>query len=190
MALDRPVVLGLARGGVEVAAEVARSLEAPLDVEVVRKLGAPSQPELAVGAIARGEMVRNEQAIRAIGLSDEELESVWRAEDAELDRRDEAYRPARARVDVSGRDVVVVDDGVATGMTTTAALRSVRRRGARRVVLAVPVAPGDTLARLRLEADAVVCLETPSSFRAVGEFYEDFSQTTDAQVVSLLAASD
>jgi predicted phosphoribosyltransferase len=173
---------------VAVGAEVARALGAPLDVEVVRKLGAPSQPELAVGAIALGEMVLNERAIEAIGLSETGLEAIRCAEDAELRRRDEAYRAARTRVDVSGRDVVVVDDGVATGMTTTAALRAVRTRGALRVVLAVPVAPVDTLARLRTEADEVVCLETPRSFRAVGQFYEDFRQTTDAQVVALLAA--
>jgi len=193
LSLESPVVLGLPRGGVVVAAEVARELEAPLDVIVVRKLGAPGQKELAVGAIASGDetnVVRHEAAIAGIGVSDEALEEVRRAEAAELRRRERAYRPSRSPVALEGREVVIVDDGIATGSTVRAAILAARRRGASRIVLGVPVSSPDALASLRSIVDDVVCLHAPDAFQAVGQFYADFSQTTDEEVTALLAAGD
>ncbi|MFB8115667.1 phosphoribosyltransferase family protein [Streptomyces sp. NPDC055962] len=184
----RPVVLGLPRGGVPVAFEVARSLGAPLDVIVVRKLGVPSHPELGFGAIGEGGVrVISDEIVRRAGVRERDLLSVERAEEAELLRRARAYREGRPRLPLRGRTVVVVDDGVATGATARAACRVVRAQGATRVVLAVPVASPDTAARLREDVDEVVCLATPSLFSAVGEWYTDFSQTSDEEVVALLA---
>ncbi|WP_354643131.1 phosphoribosyltransferase [Kitasatospora camelliae] len=182
-----PVVVALPRGGVPVAAEVARALGAPLDICVIRKLGVPYQPELGMGAIGEGgTRVINEQIFRSTGVTEKQLAAVEKRERAELERRATRYRRGRPAVDLRGRTVVVVDDGVATGSTALAACRIVRERGASRVVLAVPVAPADWAARLGTEVDELVCPQTPSRFWAIGEFYADFSQTEDAEVVARL----
>jgi len=187
---ERPVVLALPRGGVPVAAEVASALGAPLDLVLVRKLGVPFQPELAMGAVVDGAapiVVRNEDVIRLSGVSEEELEAVCAAELAEIERRRERYLGTRARIDVAGRVVIVIDDGVATGATTRAALRALRRRGPKKIILAVPVAPTETLVDMREEADQVVCLEDYADFGAIGFFYSDFRQTSDSEVIAALA---
>ncbi|MEU9612327.1 phosphoribosyltransferase family protein [Streptomyces sp. NPDC048209] len=183
-----PVVLGLPRGGVPVAYEVAQALGAPLDVIVVRKLGVTYHPELGFGAIGEGGVrVISEEIVRRTGVGEKDLVTVERAEAAELVRRAHAYREGRPRLPLEGRAVVVVDDGVATGATARAACQVVRAQGAAYVVLAVPVAPPDAAARLREDADEVVCLSAPVLFSAVGEWYRDFSQTSDEEVVALLA---
>ncbi|MCY1651589.1 phosphoribosyltransferase family protein [[Kitasatospora] papulosa] len=183
-----PVVLGLPRGGVPVAYEVAQALGAPLDVIVVRKLGVPYHPELGFGAIGEGGVrVISEEIVRRAGVGEKDLVAVERAEAAELVRRAHAYREGRPRLPLEGRAVVVVDDGVATGATARAACQVVRAQGAAYVVLAVPVAPPDAAARLREDADEVVYLSAPVLFSAVGEWYRDFSQTSDEEVVALLA---
>ncbi|MFE7520813.1 phosphoribosyltransferase family protein [Streptomyces halstedii] len=183
-----PVVLGLPRGGVPVAFEVARALGAPLDVTVVRKLGVPYQPELGFGAVGEGgARVVSDAIVRHAGISEADVLAVERAETAELERRAHAYRAGRERLPLRGRTVIVVDDGVATGATARAACRVVREQGATHVVLAVPVASPDVVARLRDDVDEVVCLSTPALFSSVGEWYQDFSQTSDDEVVALLA---
>ncbi|MFF2168473.1 phosphoribosyltransferase family protein [[Kitasatospora] papulosa] len=183
-----PVVLGLPRGGVPVAYEVAQALGAPLDVIVVRKLGVPYHPELGFGAIGEGGVrVISEEIVRRTGVGEKDLVAVERAEAAELVRRAHAYREGRPRLPLERRAVVVVDDGVATGATARAACQVVRAQGAAYVVLAVPVASPDAAARLREDADEVVCLSAPVLFSAVGEWYRDFSQTSDEEVVALLA---
>lgn len=183
-----PVVLGLPRGGVPVAYEVAQALGAPLDVIVVRKLGVPYHPELGFGAIGEGGVrVISDEIVRHAGLREKDLVSVERAEEAELGRRAQAYRKGRPRLPLKGRAVVVVDDGIATGATARAACQVVRAQGAAHVVLAVPVASPEVAARLGEDVDEVVCLSTPHLFSAVGEWYRDFSQTSDEEVVSLLA---
>ncbi|MDI3409460.1 phosphoribosyltransferase family protein [Streptomyces cavernicola] len=185
---ERPVVLGLPRGGVPVAFEVARELNAPLDVIVVRKLGVPSQPELGFGAIGEGGVrVLSEEIVRHARVEPEQIAAVEQREGQELLRRAGRYREGRDRVRVEGRTVVVVDDGIATGATAAAACRVARAQGAARVVLAVPTAPADTVARMRGVADDVVCLSPQHLFGSVGEWYRDFSQTTDAEVISLLS---
>ncbi|MFE3552953.1 phosphoribosyltransferase family protein [Streptomyces kronopolitis] len=185
---DDPVVLGLPRGGVPVAFQVARALQAPLDVIVVRKLGVPSQRELAFGAIGEGGVrVISDDIVRRGRLDASDLASVEHAEAAELARQAERFRAGRQRLPLEGRTAIVVDDGVATGATAAAACEVVRAQGAARVVLAVPVAPPDAAERLRAALDEFVCLSTPFGFSAVGEWYRDFSQTPDDEVVSLLA---
>ena len=181
------VVVGLPRGGVPVAAEVARELEAPLDVILVRKLGVPFQPELGMGAIGEDDVrVINSDIVRMVGVDDREVAAVEARERVELQRRSELYRRGRARVRLDGRTVVVVDDGVATGSTARAACQVARAEGATRVVLAVPVAPADWTLRLAGEADEFIALDTPSDFAGVGQFYRDFSQTTDGEVTACL----
>jgi predicted phosphoribosyltransferase/pimeloyl-ACP methyl ester carboxylesterase len=184
---ERPVVVGLPRGGVPVAAEVARVLGAPLDICVIRKLGVPFQPELGMGAIGEGgTRVLNQQILHGAAVTPDQLAKVERSERAELERRAHRYRRGRPAVDVSGRTVIVVDDGVATGSTALAACRIVRARGAAKVVLAVPVAPADWAGRLGPDIDELVCPATPAQFWAIGEFYADFSQTTDSEVLACL----
>ncbi|WP_063053949.1 phosphoribosyltransferase [Nocardia arthritidis] len=181
------VVVGLPRGGVPVAYEVARALEAPLDVIVVRKLGVPYQPELAFGAIGEDDVqVINEVVVAYTQLSSEDMAGVERRERDELTRRAERLRRTHPRVPLAGRTVVVVDDGIATGATARAACQVAWTHGAQRVVLAVPVAPRDTLAMLKNEADEVVCLEVPTWFGAVGSWYHRFGQVSDAEVTELL----
>jgi predicted phosphoribosyltransferase len=187
---SKPVILALPRGGVPVAAEVAAALGVPLDLVLVRKIGVPGQPELAMGAVADGTKpvtVRIDDVIRYAGVTKEEFDAVRDAELAEIERRRNNYLGRRAPADVSGRTVIVIDDGIATGATTRSALRALRAQGPRELVLAVPVAAKDTLEELREEADAIVCLETPSWFDAVGAFYSDFRQVTDAEVIEILA---
>jgi putative phosphoribosyl transferase len=178
------VVLGLPRGGVVVAAEVARRLGAPLDAFVVRKLGVPGQPELALGAIATGGVVvRNEAVIRARAITPDQVAAVVAAEEVELARRERAYRGDRPPPDLRGRLVVVVDDGYATGATARAAVRAVRAQHPARLVLAVPVAPRDAVV---VDADELVALARPRPFGAVGQHYRDFAATTDDEVRALL----
>jgi putative phosphoribosyl transferase len=186
----RPVVLALLRGGVPVAAEVAAALDAPLDLVLVRKIGVPTQPELAMGAVVDGGasiIVRNDDVIRLTGVDEAEFEAVCSRELAEIERRRRLFVGDRAAVDVAGRVAIVIDDGVATGATTRAALRATRMRGPDRLVLAVPVAPTDMLPVLRDEADEVVCLETHTSFGAIGFYYADFRQLTDQDVKDIMA---
>ena len=184
------VVTGLPRGGVPVALEVARELRAPLDVIIVRKLGAPYQPELGFGAIGEeGALVMNPAVIRQAGLTDSEMRDVEQREREQLERRLATLRAGRPPVPLDGKTVIVVDDGIATGATTRAACQVARTRGARRVVLAVPVAPPDTVASLRGDADQVVCPHLPPDFIAIGEFYADFGQLTDDDVTGALAHS-
>lgn len=181
------VVLALPRGGVPVGYEVAKALGAPLDVFVVRKLGAPLQPELAMGAIASGGVrVINSEVVRALRITPEEIEAVSEREERELERRERAYRGDRAPVDVSGRCVVVVDDGVATGYTMRAAVAALRQLGPKRIVVAVAVAAAETCRELEGQADRVVCLFTPVDFVAVGQWYRRFEQTGDDEVRALL----
>ena len=189
---ESPVVLAVPRGGVPVAYEVARALEAPLDIIVARKLGAPGQHELGLGAIVDGDhpqSVLNEDIIRELRVSTQYIQAEIEAELKEIRRRQAAYRKGRPATVLAGRTVIVVDDGIATGGSIRAALRGVRRMGPGKVVLAVPVAPPETIAALRGEADEVVCLETPEYFMAIGEFYDDFRQTGDGEVIDLLAAA-
>ncbi|MFE0648646.1 phosphoribosyltransferase family protein, partial [Streptomyces sp. NPDC059534] len=181
------VVLGLPRGGVPVAAQVAEALDAPLDICLVRKLGVPEQPELAMGALGEGGVrVLNERVLRESGVGDRELAAVEEHEHAVLDERARRYRGSRESVPLEGRTVVVVDDGLATGATALAACRVVRARGAARIVLAVPVAPRGWTARLGGEADETVSVHAPEVFFAIGPFYQDFTQTADAEVIACL----
>jgi predicted phosphoribosyltransferase len=185
---DDVVVLGLPRGGVPVAAEVARALRAPLDVLVVRKLGAPGQEELAIGAIGEGGVrVLNEGLVRSLGLEEQEIDRMAAREKTELERRVAAYRGDHEALEVEGKIVIVVDDGVATGATMRAGLQALRAMGAARIVAAAPVGAEDSVAALANDADEVVVLQTPAWFRAVGQWYENFGQTTDDEVREVLA---
>lgn len=181
------LVLALPRGGVPVAFEVARLLHAPLDVWLVRKLGAPGIPELAIGAIASGgvETIGTETA-RRLAITREQLEAIIAREWLELERREAAYRGTRPPVDVRGKTVILIDDGIATGASMRAAITSLRRLNPAQVVVAIPVASPSTLLHLRSEADGVICLWTPPDLNSVGEWYQDFSQTTDGEVNTLL----
>ncbi|HEY7359782.1 MAG TPA: phosphoribosyltransferase [Streptosporangiaceae bacterium] len=181
------VVLALPRGGVPVAAEVARALGAPLDVIVVRKLGVPVQPELGMGAIGEGDVrIINPEVVAITHVTDAEIAAVEGRERAELDRRARRFRGDRPRTPLAGRTAIIIDDGIATGSTARAACQVARAQGAARVVLAVPVAPPSACSALAADADEVICLETPGHFLAIGEWYQDFSQTSDREVVSLL----
>jgi putative phosphoribosyl transferase len=185
------VVVGLPRGGVPVAAEVARRLRAPLDVFVVRKLGVPFQPELAMGAIASGGvLVRNEQVLRLLPDAEASLAKVREREQVALAEREALYRGERPALDIAGKRVIVVDDGVATGATMKAAVKALRAAGASGVVVAVPVGAPDTCRELEDMADAFVCLQTPRPFSAVGQWYEDFGQTTDDEVEAILRSGN
>ncbi|HET9683590.1 MAG TPA: phosphoribosyltransferase [Gemmatimonadaceae bacterium] len=183
-------VLALPRGGVPVAFEVARALDAPLDVFVVRKLGLPGHEEFAMGAIASGDVVMiNEQVVRATGVSRAAIERVLDDERRELARREELYRGSRPPVDVEGNIIILVDDGLATGASMFVAVEAVKRERPARVVVAVPVAARETCDALRRQADEVVCSMTPEPFHAVGLWYDDFSQTSDDEVHELLELS-
>jgi putative phosphoribosyl transferase len=190
--LVRPVVYGLPRGGVPVAAEVATALRAPLDLVLVRKIGAPFQPELAVGAIVDGaapEVLIDHALARETGADDAYLASTQASALREIERRRAVYLRGRPPIDPADHDAVVVDDGVATGSSMLAAVRALKRRGARRLIIATPVSPGDTVARLEDEADLVVCLRKPEWFGGVGAFYRDFHQLDDDEVVALMDAA-
>jgi putative phosphoribosyl transferase len=188
--LVAPVVLALPRGGVPVAYEVARTLDAPLDVLVARKLGAPGHPEFGMGAIAEGgARVVDAATVAALGVQDQVLERIVAEEQAELDRRVHAYRGERPGLALEGRDVVLVDDGLATGVTMRAAVQAVRAHGPRRLVVAAPVGSATTVAGLTDDGVDVVCLSTPTEFTAVGQWYARFDQTSDREVLDLLAAA-
>jgi predicted phosphoribosyltransferase len=182
-----PVVVGMARGGVPVATEVASALGAPLDIIVVRKIGCPWQPELGIGALSEGDVrVLNDSLVEELGIGPEAVEAATDRERRELARRVLRYREDRAPYPVGSRNVILVDDGLATGYTARAAIEALRKRGAGQVLLAVPVAPPEKRAGLEGIADEVVVLETPPWFFAIGEFYRDFAQTSDDEVISLL----
>lgn len=185
---DDVLVLGLARGGVPVAREVAALLDAPLDVMLVRKLGLPQHKEYAMGAIASGGIVvLDKEVLRTMGVSSQALDAVMAAEQKELSRREKSYRTRGAARKIEGQTVILVDDGLATGSTMRAAIASVRGGGALEVVVAVPVAAGETCEMIRQEVDDAVCLGTPAMFRAVGLWYEDFPQVSDDEVRASLA---
>jgi len=189
-ALPDPVVLALPRGGVPVAAEVARALKAPLDLVMVRKIGVPYQPELAAAAVIDGEhsqIVVNEEVCALANVSRSEIDAMAKEELQEIDRRTKLYLKDRPRVPIAGRSAIVVDDGIATGTTIRAVVKALRLKGPKSIVLAVPVAPRDAVEALRKEADDVVCLETPEHFFAIGLYYRDFHQITDDEVIGLLA---
>jgi putative phosphoribosyl transferase len=186
---QRPVVLALPRGGVPVAREVAASLAAPLDLVLVRKIGVPEQPEFAMGAIADGTppfVLRNEGVIRALRISDAEFDLVRKRELAEIERRQQAYLGGRPRLEVAGRVAILVDDGIATGMTMCVASRAIAAHGPRQLVVAVPVAAADVVAGLRREVDDVVCLEEQEHLFAIGCHYADFAQVSDDDVGEML----
>jgi len=185
----KPVVLALPRGGVPVAAEVAEALHAPLDLILVRKIGVPFQPELAMGALVDGSsplVVRNEDVIRAADIEEADFNAQCEAELREIERRRQCYLGRRERIDVSGRTVIIVDDGIATGATMRAALRGIRLRHPKRLILAVPVATAQTVYELQDEVDDVVCLEQPENLEAIGLYYRDFDQVSDQEVIAIL----
>ena len=185
--LVEPVVLALPRGGVPVGLEVAHALRAPLDVFVVRKIGAPGHKEYAIGAIAEGGTpIFDAAAVHALELARDQLEGLARVERAELDRRVRRYRGARPLPPLAGRDVVLVDDGLATGLTAEAAVRAVKEHEPRRVIVAVPACAPESRARLEQIADEVVCVIAPPEFHAVGQWYDHFDQTSDAEVAAAL----
>jgi putative phosphoribosyl transferase len=187
---DDVIVLGLPRGGVPVANEVAKRLRAPLDVFIVRKLGVPGFEELAAGAIASGGVrVLNEDVMRAIPHADEAIETVTARETAEMQRREQTYREGRPAPELRDRVAILVDDGLATGATMRAAVKALRQRGAAKIVVAVPVGPPDTCHEIEAQADEAICLSTPEFFQAVGQYYDDFSQTTDEDVRQLLGSA-
>src|SRR5215472_15965668 len=182
------IVLGLPRGGVPVAFEVAQRLGAALDVFIVRKLGVPGFEELAVGAIASGGVrVLNEDVVRALPNAEEIIEAVTKRETTEVERREQSYRDGRPAPELQGKTVILIDDGLATGATMRAAVKALQQRGAAKIVVAVPVGPPDTCREFEDEADEVVCASAPEFFQAVGQYYEDFSQTSDEEVRDLLA---
>ncbi|MDX8482872.1 phosphoribosyltransferase [Mesorhizobium sp. VK24D] len=187
--LRDPVVLALPRGGLPVAAEVAKALKAPLDLILVRKVGAPGNPELAVAAIVDGDppdVVLNREIVEAYSLDDDELRVLIARERPELERRRKAYRGEHASLSVAGKTAIIVDDGAATGTTVKVAIRALKRRSPREIVVALPVAPPETLSELAAEADWAVCLSQPPHFRALSQHYLDFPQLSDGQVITIL----
>ena len=187
---ERPVVVALPRGGVPVAYEISAALEAPLEVLAVRKLGAPHNPEFGIGAVAEdGTGVLDRDAIATLGVDEDQLEAILEREAAELRRRVELYRRGRPRLDLEDRTVIVVDDGIATGVTDAAALRALRSLEPRKIILAVPVCAPESAARLARDADQMICLQQPELFYGVGHWYHDFSQVSDEEVLALLGRS-
>jgi putative phosphoribosyl transferase len=187
---QKPVVLALPRGGVPIGNIIARGLEAPLDVVLVRKIGVPWQPELALGAVVDGaepQVFINRQLADELGIEDSYINAETARQLAEIERRRKAYFGERAPIPLAGRTVILVDDGIATGSTMRTAARAVRKAGAAKIVIAVPVAPQDTIAELQDEADAIVCLDTPSPFLAVGAHYREFRQLSDDDVIAILS---
>ncbi len=190
LSLHKPVVLALPRGGVPVAAEVAKALKAPLDLIIVRKVGAPGNSELAVAAIVDGDppdVVLNREIVEAYALDDDALRDLIAKERPELERRRLAYRGKRRPLSIAGKTAIIVDDGVATGTTMKVAIRALRRRSPLEIVVAIPVAPPETLAELAREADGIVCLSQPARFHALGYHYRSFPQLTDVEVTDALA---
>jgi putative phosphoribosyl transferase len=188
---QNPLVLALPRGGLPVAFEVAKTLKAPLDVYIVRKLGVPGQEELAMGAIATGGVrVLNRPVVDSMQISEEEIETETRKEQAELSRREELYRAGRPPLDVSKRTVILVDDGIATGSTIKAAIAALKKQGAGRVIVGVPVAPLSTIEELKNEVDEVICVSTPDFFIAISVWYDNFPQVTDDEVREFLRKAE
>jgi putative phosphoribosyl transferase len=186
---QQPVILALPRGGVPVAVEVAAALNAPLDLILVRKIGVPFQPELAMGAVVEGGapiIVRNEDVIELAHIDESTFKAICDSELTEIERRRQRYLGSRQRPDISGHTAIVIDDGIATGATTRAALRATRMRNPKRLILAVPVAPTSAVAELRSEADDLICLEDHELFGAIGLYYADFSQVSDETVIDIL----
>lgn len=192
MTIEDPLVLALPRGGVPVAAEVAKALKAPIDLLLVRKIGVPWQPELAAAAIVDGErpdLVLNDEVMAAVGLKREDIDKLVPDKLTEIERRRRLYLWGREPQKAEGRSVIVVDDGIATGTTVRAALTALRRRKPKRLILTVPVAPEETIAQLAGSVDDLVCLEQPRPFFAIGEFYRDFHQVTDDEVIALMGGN-
>ena len=187
-----PVVLALPRGGVPVAAEVAKALKAPLDLLLVRKIGVPWQPELAAAAVVDGErpdLVLNDDVMSMVGLHRDDIEDLMKTQLEEIERRRNLYLRGRAPEKIAGRSAIVVDDGIATGTTVRAALAALRRRQPKRLILAVPVGSEESVAELESEVDDLVCLQRPSPFYAIGQFYADFHQVPDDEVIALMKAA-
>jgi putative phosphoribosyl transferase len=181
------IVLAVPRGGVVVGFEVAHALKIALDVIITKKIGAPENPELAIGAVAEdGTYLLDDHLVAMLGVPQSYIDAEVQRQKTEIKRRLKTYRGDAPNLEIGGREVILVDDGVATGSTLKAALRSLKKRGAKTVTVAVPVGPADTINELRREADRVVCFSTPDPFYAIGEFYEDFDQTTDEEVIELL----
>lgn len=190
-AVENPLVLGLPRGGVPVAFEVAKALKAPLDVYIVRKLGVPGHEELAMGAIATGDVrVLNESVIGPLRISKEAIETETRKEKAELKRRERVYRSGRAPLNVANRTVLLIDDGIATGSTIKAAIAALKKQKAGKIIVGVPVAPLSTIEELKEEVDDLVCISTPDVFIAISVWYDEFPQTSDEQVRELLKKAE
>ena len=190
-AAEKPLVLGLPRGGVPVAFEVAKALKAPLDVYIVRKLGVPGHEELAMGAIATGDVrVLNESVIGPLQISKEAIETETKKEKEELKRRERVYRSGRAPLNVANRTVLLIDDGIATGSTIKAAIAALKKQKAAKIIVGVPVAPSSTIEELKKEVDDVVCVSTPDFFIAISVWYDEFPQTTDEQVRELLEKAE
>jgi len=187
---DHPVILGLPRGGVVVGYEIARALAAPLDVLIVRKLGSPGAEEFAIGAVAPGATLLNRHLVAALGVPDEYLRRVIARETDEMVRRERVYRGNRPALPLEGRTVILVDDGLATGATAHAAVESLRRRNPKKIIFAAPVCSVDGAKALESVADTVVCLECPQDFGAVGFWYQEFTPTTDAEVIACLREVD
>lgn len=186
---QKPVILALPRGGVPVAAEIAAALDAPIDLVLVRKIGVPFEPELAMGAVVDGDaplVVRNEDVISSAAIDEADFDAVCAKELAEIHRRRQRYLGHRAPIDIAGRTTILVDDGIATGATTRAALRATRMRHPKALILAVPVASSDTIAALRADADDTVCLEDHMLFGAIGYYYRNFRQVSDQEVIDIL----
>lgn len=184
------IVLGLPRGGVVTAYEVAKALEIPLDVFLVRKLGVPWQPELAMGAMAEGDVIIwNQNILESLSIPENEIKKVIEAEKEELLRRQKLYRGHHAPPVVEGREVILVDDGLATGATMQVAIKALKKRGAKKIIVAVPVAAVETCNNLRKQVDDLICLLTPSPFESIGQWYEEFGQISDEEVINLLGRS-
>lgn len=184
-----PIVIGLPRGGVPVAAEVAAKLKAPVDLILVRKIGAPTQPELAIGAVVDGgapEIVRNEELVRGLGVTENEFKELAKHQLKIIEERRKLWLAGRQPIPVKDKTVIIVDDGIATGATVRVSVHAIRKKDPKLVVVATPVAPPETVEALRHEADDVVCLQTPDYFGAIGFFYQDFSQVSDAEVSRIL----
>jgi putative phosphoribosyl transferase len=190
---DNPLILAMPRGGVPVAYEIAAALGAPLDLLLVRKIGAPGHPEYGIGAVVDGKAPQrfiNKAVLAYAGASERYVEEEAERQLAEIDRRRHVYMGEREAIDVKDRNVILVDDGIATGGTVRAALKGLRSADVHSILLAVPVAPPDVIAKLRNEVDSIVCLAAPTSFRAVGAHYADFRQTSDAEVIDLLEKAE
>lgn len=184
---DQPVIMALPRGGVIIGYEVAKMLNAPLDIIVARKLGTPFQPELGIGAIAPNDIrILNNELIKLLNIPESEIENIIQTETTEMNRRIDFYRKDLPQVDLKDKVVIIVDDGLATGVSTNAAVLAIRQMKPKKIILAVPVAPPNTASRFKKEIDEFLCLNQPPDFYAVGYYYNDFSQTTDEEVVDLL----